>query len=217
MRERYTKQLDNLHNNLIHMGSLCEEAIACAAKTLIDGNLDMKEKVLSVENDTNMAERDIEQLCVRLLLLEQPVASDLRQITAAQKMITDMERISDQAVDIAELSAYMKGNSVKSDIHIAEMSRATIGMVTASIDSFVSKDFAKAREVIASDDVVDDLFLKIRKELIQHITENPAVASECLDLLMVAKYFERIGDHAVNIAEWVLYSLTGDRYATTLE
>lgn len=214
MRERYNKQLDKLHTSLIHMGALCEEAIACAAKTLINGDAGMQDKILSLEDETNTAEHDIEQLCLRLLLLEQPVASDLRQITAAQKMITDMERISDQAVDIAELSLYMKSHAVKSDIHIADMSRATIHMVTASIDSFVKKDFAKAREVIASDDIVDDLFLEIRKELVEHITENPASASQCLDLLMVAKYFERIGDHAVNIAEWVVYSLTGDRKAT---
>ncbi len=217
MRERYRKQLENLNNNLIHMGALCEEAIACAAKTLLEGNAEMRDKVLAVEGETNMAERDIEQLCVRLLLLEQPVAGDLRQITAAQKMITDMERISDQAVDIAELSVFMKNNSIKSDIHIADMSRATIRMVTASIDSFVNKDFNKAQEVIASDDIVDDLFLKIREELVEHIKDNPAVASECLDLLMVAKYFERIGDHAVNIAEWVVYSITGDRKATRAE
>lgn len=216
MRERYNKQLEKLHANLIHMGALCEEAIACAAKTLITGDADMKEKVLSTENETNMMEREIEQLCVRLLLLEQPVASDLRQITAAQKMITDMERISDQAVDIAELSVYMKDNSVKSDIHIADMSRATIKMVTASIDSFVKSDFDKALEVISADDTVDDLFLKIRKELIEFIKTNPENASQCLDLLMVAKYFERIGDHAVNIAEWVVYSITGNRKATSL-
>jgi phosphate transport system protein len=213
MRNRFDKQLDTLHTSLIHMGALCEDIIANAAKALLDGDELFYQKAVVIEDEINLLERDIEQMCVRLLLHEQPVARDLRRITAAQKMITDMERIGDQGLDIAELSKFMLGSPVKSDIHIADMARATIKMVTDSIDSFVHSDLEEAIAVIAYDDVVDELFDKIKKELVDQILKDNRMAGDCLDLLMIAKYFERIGDHAQNIAEWVHYSLTGSRDA----
>lgn len=211
MRHHFEQQLETLHNSLIYMGALCEDAIACATKALLDDNADLRERALSLEQDINVMERDIEQLCVRLLLRQQPVAGDLRQITAAQKMITDMERIGDQAADIAELSVFMSGSPVKRDVHIAEMARATIKMLTDSIDSFVRLDYDQAWAVIHYDDVVDNLFTTVRGELIDVLTKDGSLGGECLDLLMIAKYFERIGDHAENLAEWVLYAVTGDR------
>ena len=211
MRKRYEEQLETMHTCLIHMGALCEDAIAGAAQSLLDGSADAREKTIALERDIDMTERDIEQMCVRLLLHQQPMASDLRRITSAQKMITDMERIGDQAADVAELSGFMKGSPVKSDVHIADMAKATSRMVTESIDSFVREDLNLARAVVRSDDIVDGLFAKIKLELINRLSIDTQYAQECLDLLMIAKYFERIGDHAVNIAEWVIYFLTGSR------
>jgi phosphate transport system protein len=211
MRDGYRKRLETLHTELIRMGALCEDAIASAAKGLLDELPEYREKAIKLESEIDAYEREIEALCVKLLFREQPVAGDLRQITSAHKIITDMERIGDQAADIAEISAFMVGSSVKSDIHIADMARATINMLSESVDSFVAGDLEKARGVIESDDIVDDLFSKIKGELISSIANNPLLGEDCLDLLMIAKYLERIGDHAVNIAEWVVYSITGER------
>ena len=211
MRRRFDEQLELLHTNMIRMGALCEDAIGSATRALLEGQDYYHEKAVTLEQDINLLERDIEQICIRLLLHQQPVAGDLRTITAAQKMLTDMERIGDQAADIAELSTFMKGSPVASDIHIADMAKATIKMVTDSIDSFVTEDIDKAKAVIAYDDVVDDLFSKIKQELIERLLGDSSLAEACLDLLMIAKYFERIGDHAENIAEWVIYALTGKK------
>jgi len=193
------------------MGALCEDAIACAIKGLVEEDDSLREKAIRFEVEINQKEREIEDFCLRLLIREQPVAGDLRQISAAQKMITDMERIGDQATDIAEISAFMAGSPIKSDVHIADMARATVNMLRDSIDSFVTGDIVKAREVVAYDDVVDDLFVKIKGELVYQITQDNARGGACLDLLMIAKYLERIGDHAVNIAEQVVYTITGER------
>ena len=187
MRVKFEAQLERLNVELITMGALCEEVISGAAKALLDGDSGLRETVLAAERDINQKERDIESLCMKLLLQQQPVARDLRTISSALKMISDMERIGDQAADIA---------------------RATIKMVTDSVDSFVRKDLGLAEAVISSDDVVDDLFLQVREELIRRIGMGDS-GEVCIDLLMIAKYLERIGDHAVNIAEWVEYSLTG--------
>jgi phosphate transport system protein len=211
MRDSYRKQLETLHVSLIRMGAFCEEAIASAVKGLLDEDPSFGEEVARLEKEINLAEREIEAFCLRLLLREQPVAGDLRQITAAQRIITDMERIGDQAADIAELSEFMVGSSVKSDVHIGDMARATVRMLSDSVDSFVGNDIEKARRVIAYDDVVDDLFVKVRDELIELIAKDGGKGRDCLDLLMIAKYLERIGDHATNIAEWVEFSLTGAR------
>ena len=209
MRGSYFKQLEVLHTELIRMGAFCEEAIGCAIRGLLEENEDLGKKVIFMEEAINEKEREIEYFCTRLLLREQPVARDLRQIMTAQKMIIDMERIGDQAADIAELSTFMGGSRVKSDIHIADMAAAAIKMLTDSVDSFVQGDVEKAYKVIESDDIVDDLFEKVKSELLAMILEDSSTGGECLDLLMIAKYLERIGDHAVNIAESVVYSITG--------
>ena len=211
MRESFKNQLNTLHTELIRMGALCEDAIASAIKGIIDEDEFLRGKAIRLENEINQKEREIEDFCLRLLIREQPIAGDLRQISAAQKMITDMERIGDQAADIAEISTFMAGSPVKSDVHIAEMAGAAITMLQNSIDSFVTGDINKAREVVIYDDVIDSLFIKIKGELVYQISQNNAHGSACLDLLMIAKYLERIGDHAVNIAEQVIYTSTGER------
>ena len=209
MRNRFDEQLNTLNNELITMGALCEEAISSAVKLLIDNDVKMKENVLETDKQIDQKERDIETLCMKLLMQQQPVASDLRTISSALKMISDMERIGDQASDIAEIAEYAYGSGMESETHIADMARATIQMVTDSIDSFVKKDVALAHTVIEHDNIVDDLFDKVKGELITAIENKAANAEALIDLLMIAKYFERIGDHAENIAEWVIYSITG--------
>ena len=208
MRRQCDQQLALLNRELIEMGALCEEVISGAAKALLDGDSGLRETVLAAERDINQKERDIESLCMKLLLQQQPVARDLRTISSALKMISDMERIGDQAADIAEITRDIADNSIKDLVPIGDMARATIKMVTDSVDSFVRKDLGLAEAVISSDDVVDDLFLQVREELIRRIGMGDS-GEVCIDLLMIAKYLERIGDHAVNIAEWVEYSLTG--------
>ena len=209
MRNRFDEQLNNLNNELITMGALCEEAISSAVKLLVDSDIKMKESVLEADKQIDQKERDIEALCMKLLMQQQPVASDLRVISSALKMISDMERIGDQASDIAEIAEYANGCGMQSETHIADMAKATIQMVTDSIDSFVKKDTFLAHAVISQDNIVDDLFDKVKGELISATQNKAANAEALIDLLMIAKYFERIGDHAENIAEWVIYSITG--------
>ena len=209
MRNRFDEQLNTLNNELITMGALCEEAISNAVKLLIDNDVKMKENVLDADKQIDQKERDIETLCMKLLMQQQPVASDLRTISSALKMISDMERIGDQASDIAEIAEYAYGRGMQSEIHIADMARATIQMVTDSIDSFVKKDTELAYTVISHDSIVDDLFDKVKGELISAIENKAANVEALIDLLMISKYFERIGEHAENIAEWVIYSITG--------
>lgn len=209
MRNRFDEQLSQLNTELITMGALCEEAISGAAKYLIDNDSALKEKVIDTDKQIDRKERDIENLCLRLILHQQPVATDLRLISAALKMISDMERIGDQASDIAEMVKFVNKTNLRENVHIGDMARATIKMVTDSIDSFVKRDMDIARNVILHDDTVDNLFLKIKGELISAIKDGTGDAEALIDLLMIAKYFERIGDHAENIAEWVIYSITG--------
>ena len=209
MRNRFDEQLGKLHLELIKMGALCEDAISAATKALLDNDSRMTEKVFVVDGEIDRKERDIEALCMKLLLQQQPVARDLRLISSALKMISDMERIGDQASDIAEITKYITDNETKSKVHIKDMATATIKMVTDSIESFVKKDLALAHSVVEYDDVVDDLFTQVKNELISIISLPSGNGEMCLDLLMIAKYLERIGDHAVNIAEWVEYSITG--------
>ena len=196
MRVKFEAQLERLNVELITMGALCEEVISGAAKALLDGDSGLRETVLAAERDINQKERDIESLCMKLLLQQQPVARDLRTISSALKMISDMERIGDQAADIAEITRDIADNSIKDLVPIGDMARATIKMVTDSVDSFVRKDLGLAEAVISSDDVVDDLFLQVREELIRRIGMGDS-GEVCIDLLMIAKYLERIGDHAV--------------------
>jgi len=209
MRSRFDEQLFELNRELIEMGAMCEEAIASAAKALSTGNMELAAKVRANGAAIDQMERDIEGRCMKLLLHQQPVARDLRQISAALKMITDMERIGDQAEDIAEIITFLNGRTMNGVEHIEDMARETIKMVTESVDAFVKKDVALAEQVIAHDDVVDTLFSEVKRAIIKLIAETPDDGEFALDLLMISKYFERIGDHAVNIAEWVIYSVTG--------
>ncbi len=209
MRSRFDEQLAQLNRELIEMGAMCEEVIALAARALMDGDMELAASIPPRDEEIDHMERDIESLCLKLLLQQQPVAGDLRQISAALKMITDMERIGDQAADIAEIITFMKGRSGKECMYIGDMARAAIKMVTGSVDAYVKRDLDLASEVIAHDDVVDDCFGKVRNTLIELIAANPSDGEYAIDLLMIAKYFERIGDHAVNIAEWVKFSVTG--------
>ncbi len=209
MRDRFDMQLAELNNQLITMGALCEEAISNSVQYLINNDASVREDVYETDKQIDRKEREIEALCMKLLMQQQPVAKDLRVISSALKMISDMERIGDQASDIAEIAEYVEDSGMQSQIHIADMARATIKMVTDSVESFVKKDIDLAHEAIAHDDVVDNLFSKVKKELIEAVSDGHENAEALIDLLMIAKYFERIGDHAENIAEWVIYSITG--------
>lgn len=217
MRSRFDSQLALLNTELIQMGALCEEAISRAAKALENGDRTLAGKVKTLEGEIDQMERDIETLCLKLLLQQQPVARDLRQISAAMKIITDMERIGDQAADIAEIILTMLARGhVPEDIgHIREMAEEVIWMVTESVDAHVRKDPARARLVIGHDDIVDQCFDRVKKVLIGNIAANPGCGEHALDLLMIDKYLERIGDHAVNIAEWVIFSVTGEHKGET--
>lgn len=209
MRNKFDSQLEKLNLELITMGALCEDAISASVKGFLDDDDALCRKAVETEDEINRKERDIESICMKLLLEQQPVARDLRVISSALKMISDMERIGDQAYDIAEIAKFIKNSNVKSKIHIKDMAAAATKMVTDSVDSFVKKDVKLARAVMAYDDKVDNLFNCVKDELVQLITEDKANGEFCIDLLMIAKYLERIGDHAVNIAEWVEYSITG--------
>lgn len=209
MRNKFDEQLERLHVELIQMGAACEDAISAAAEALLKGDESLAAAAEEAERDIDQREREVENLCLKLLLQQQPVAKDLREISAALKMISDLERIGDQAADIAELTRYIHMPEGAKRMHIAEMAQAVIGMVTDSVDSFVKRDLDLARSVYTSDDKVDALFEKVKQELIELIASDPKCGETGLDLLMVAKYLERIGDHATNVAEWVEYSLTG--------
>ena len=209
MRSHFDEQLAQLNTELIEMGALCEEVIALASQALTKGDIRLAKKVAPLDSEIDQKEREIESLCLKLLLQQQPVARDLRQISAALKMITDMERIGDQAEDIAEIVEFLSGRTSENDGILQEMARATIKMVTESVDAFVKHDIMVAEKVIADNDTVDDYFDQVKKELIDRIAKNPDDGEVAIDLLIIAKYFERIGDHAVNIAEWVIFSVTG--------
>ena len=209
MRTKFDGQLSQLNVELIRMGALCEEAISDACKALLEGNVQLADSVNDNEEETDHMEHDIEALCMKLLLHQQPVAKDLRCVSSALKMISDMERIGDQAEDIAELTRFTREAGPVDMAHIGDMARAVVVMVTDSVDAFVKKDLDLARKVMAADDQVDALFDQVKRELIQLISTDANQGELSLDLLMVAKYLERIGDHATNIAEWVEYSLTG--------
>ena len=209
MRSRFDEQLAILNRELIDMGALCEEAIALAAKALTDKDKTMAAKVAAMDAEIDQKERNIESMCLKLLLQQQPVARDLRQISAALKMITDMERIGDQAEDISEIVITLDGRYAENSALLKGMAESTIHMVTESVDAYVKRDTALAQQVIKMDDIVDDYFDQVKAELISKIAGEPADGEYALDLLMIAKYLERIGDHAVNIAEWVIFSVTG--------
>ena len=210
MRNKFDRQLKRLNDELIEMGSLIERAIEMAVSALVTQDVKRANEAVAFDQEIDRQEREIESLCMKLLLQQQPVASDLRCISSALKMITDMERIGDQAADISELTIMMAGAPyIKKLTHISQMAKEITLMVMDSVEAFVKRDKELARSVIAHDDVVDQLFAEIKQELIQLILEDPKKGDQAMDLMMVAKYFERIGDHATNIAEWVIYAITG--------
>jgi len=210
MRSRFDEQLAKLNDMMVEMGALIEKTISLATQALKEQDVELAKKAITFEDDVDQMEKDIEALCMKLLLQQQPVARDLRLISAALKMITDMERISDQAADISEIVIMMaKAPYIQKPEKIPQMAVATVKMVTDSIDAFVRKDLKLAKEVIKYDDVVDGLFDEIKFRLIELMRADNANSEQCIDFLMIAKYFERIGDHACNIAEWVIFSITG--------
>lgn len=209
MRNRFDEELFELNREMIEMGALCEEMLQKIIAALTTGDLSLAEDIKKKGVAVDQKERAIEDRCMRLLLHRQPVAGDLRTISAALKMITDMERIGDQAEDIAEILPFLEHQEIKEIRLFDEMAHEAMDMVTKSVDAFVKKDIALAEKVLAQDDVVDSYFLRIKSAIIRLIIENKGNGESVADLLMVAKYFERIGDHATNIAEWVIYSVTG--------
>ncbi len=210
MRNRFDEQLHQLNHELMDMGSLIEQAISSATKALENQDIAAAQAAIAVDHEVDQKERDIEGLCMKMLLQQQPVARDLRFISAALKMITDMERIGDQAADISELVIYLsKEPYIKELVHLPQMAETAIQMVTGSLDAYVRNDVELARKVMDMDDIIDDMFAVVKNELIELIREKADAGSQAIDLLMTAKYYERIGDHAQNIAEWVEYALTG--------
>ena len=209
MRNRFDEQLALLNKKMIEMGALCENLISLTAAALLEGDTSIAKQISSIGPEVDHMEREIESICLKLLLQQQPVARDLRQISAALKMITDMERIGDQAEDIAEIITFLNGRTGEECHDIRNMAEATIKMVTDSVNAYVQQDLSIAESVAAYDDVVDNCFDRVKSTLIQMIAENTADGEYALDLLMIAKYFERIGDHAVNIGEWGEFSVTG--------
>lgn len=216
MRSKFDEQLALLNVELIKMGSLCELAISNAVSGLADGDKSLSRLVIDTDNEIDEKEREIENMCFKLLLQQQPVARDLRAISAALKMISDMERIGDQASDIAEITQYIQDSEAKKHTHIQSMAESAAKMVTEAIKSFVDKDLDLAHQVMAEDDVVDTQFEEMKNDIIALVRAGDVSAEMCLDLLMIAKYLERIGDHAVNVAEWVEFSITGEHMSDEL-
>lgn len=208
MRSKFDEQLHLLNQEMMQMGSMIEDSIQKAINALIDQNVELAKKIMDNDTQIDHEQKKIENLCFNLLMQQQPVAKDMRVISAAMKMVTDMERIGDHAADISEMTILMsKTKYIPNLEHINRMASETVQMLIRSIEAYVEKDMKKAVDVIASDDVVDDLFDKNKAELIEQIQRDPQSAESAADMLMVAKYFERIGDHATNIAEWVIFAL----------
>ena len=211
MRTRFDEQLNDMNNSLIQMGAFIENAIALATKALVEQDQTLAKKAIECDNEIDDMEKHIESQCLKLILHQQPIARDLRLISTALKMITDMERIGDHATDISEITLMLSDTVyIKKLEHIPQMAEATIKMVSDSIDAYVRKDLELADSVIKYDDVVDKLFRAVKEDLTALIHEDVKNGEQAMDLLMIAKYFERIGDHAVNIAEWVIFSITGE-------
>ena len=211
MRNQFDKMLNTLNGELIQMGHMVEQAIEVAIEALVHGDVEKAKKNMAFDEEIDEQEKTIETLCMKLLMKQQPVARDLRLISAAMKMITDMERIGDHAADISEMSITLaQEKEIPMMDQIKLMSKETMEMVVKSIEAFVSKDIDMAKAVIARDDVVDELYVEVKSSIIDMIRDNHANAEAIADLIIVAKYFERIGDHATNIAEWVIFSINGD-------
>ena len=209
MRNLFDNQLNTLHRKLIEMGSACETAIDLAVKALLEGNTEIAHEAAAHDREINQMERDIEAICLKMLLQQQPVARDLRQISAAMKIITDMERIGDQAEDIGEIVPFLNGRTGQECEDIRLMAETAQQMVRSAVDAYVNQDMALVKKVLSMDDIVDNAFDRTKETLIHMIADNKEDGQYCLDLLMIAKYLERIGDHSTNIAEWVEFSITG--------
>ena len=210
MREYFDLELKALNDKLIEMGALVEGAIKNTITIITNGEYDKLETSRIIEEKINTMEREIQNYCLNLLLLQSPVAGDLRTVSAALKMITDLERIGDQAIDIAEMSTYLKDcENIYSMTHLSEMAERSSNMVTTAIDAFVKKDLKLAKTVATMDDAIDDLFNKVKQEVIDIINANKELDQQAIDVLLIAKYFEKIGAHAENIGEWVVLSITG--------
>jgi phosphate transport system protein len=210
MRGRFIEQLEELNTSLVNMGATVEQAIADATSALVKQDSALSRRIINSDDTIDSMEKEIESLCLRIILQQQPVAGDLRLVSAVIKIITDLERIGDHAADISEIALLRTGdNYVKKLDNIPKMAEATRKMVNESIDAYVKKDLELARKVISSDDIVDSLFVKAKNDLIELINKNATNGDQAIDLVMIAKYFERIGDHATNVAEWVVFSLTG--------
>ena len=209
MRDFFQGQLEQLNRELTAMGANCEEIIALASQALTGYTPELQHQVQAVGARIDEGERTIETICTKLLLRQQPVAGDLRQISAAMKMITDMERIGDQAEDIVEIVPHLTDRTGQDNPNMREMARESMFMVTGAVDAYVKQDLILARSVMQHDDVVDSYFTRVKRVLIDRIAADPIQGESALDLLMIAKYLERIGDHCTNIAEWVEYSITG--------
>lgn len=215
MRSKFDEQLNMLNQEMMHMGTMIEERIQKAIEALIDGNTDLAKEIMDSDNEVDREQKIIESVCFNLLMQQQPVARDLRVISAAMKMVTDMERIGDHAADISEMTIMMQSTSYPSQLEdIKKMASETILMLIRSIEAYVEKDMEKARKVIAHDDVVDELFDRNKSDIIEMIHKDPTQGEQAVDLLMIAKYFERIGDHATNIAEWVIFALDDKKINT---
>lgn len=214
MRSKFDEQLQVLNREMIEMGQKIVKSIARSIEALTDKNVDLAQRIMESDIEIDRYQKKIEGICFDLLIQQQPVARDLRTVTAAMKMVTDMERIGDHAADISEMTILMGENSrIDQYSHIKKMSSETMLMLNHSIEAYVEKNIEKAKEVIEHDDVVDELFSEAKKDIISLILNNPKEGEEATDLLMVAKYFERIGDHATNIAEWVIFSLNNGEQA----
>ena len=210
MRSVYMAELEELNKKMISMGMLCENSVAKAAQSLVDLDRDLAAEVVAKREEINREEREIENFCIRLLLTQQPVARDLRMISSALKMVTDMERIGDQSTDIADVVRASSLQKIPEGLNFREMAESVIHMVTKSIDAFVNQDAVAADAIISYDDVVDSYFDSIKGKLVGLLKNDKSDTTDMLDLLMIAKYFERTGDHAVNIANWVIFSVTGE-------
>lgn len=217
MRSKFNEQLHMLNQEMMHMGSMIEDRIQKAIEALMDGNAELAKDIMESDNEVDREQKLIEGICFNLLMQQQPVARDLRCISATMKMVTDLERIGDHAADISEMTIMMEASSYPNQLEdIKKMASETVLMLIRSIEAYVEKDMEKARKVIASDDVVDDLFDRNKNDIIDMIHKDPTKGEQAVDLLMVAKYFERIGDHATNIAEWVIFALD-DKKTKTVE
>lgn len=210
MRKRYDEQLRELNAELIHMGEMIQQAIQGAVSALIGRDDEKAREIIAYDEQIDRQERLVENMCIKLLLSQQPVATDLRTVSSALKVITDMERIGDHAADISEIELMLEQLPEMTNAHLREMAAKTCAMLIGSLEAFVERDEKKAYDVIAQDDAVDELFITVKRELIDAIHRDPQAGEAATDLLMAAKYFERIGDHATNIAEWAIYALTGE-------